>query len=170
MESVLFYFAYGSNMSSLRLQQRVPSAESLGCYQVGGHQLTFNKLGVDGSAKCTIEAHTDPSHKVYGVLFTLDRAHLGHLDEAEGLGEEYHHKHIVVANLDGHEVEALTYCATQIEKDIVPFSWYHEHVLRGAIQHQLPEWYIEQFITSVESQADPDLHRHLKETAIHFLK
>lgn len=46
------YFAYGSNMSLLRLWQRVPSAVRIGVFTLQGHQLRFHKLGKDGSGKC----------------------------------------------------------------------------------------------------------------------
>ena len=41
------YFAYGSNMSFARLQARVPSARSLGCYALRQHDLRFHKSGLE---------------------------------------------------------------------------------------------------------------------------
>ena len=36
------YFAHGSNMSLLRLKERVPSAKKLGIVTLKSHQLRFN--------------------------------------------------------------------------------------------------------------------------------
>ena len=43
------YFAYGSNMSLARLQERVPSARKLEIVTLKNHQLRFNMSGTDGS-------------------------------------------------------------------------------------------------------------------------
>ena len=38
------YFAYGSNMSLVRLRERVPSAERLGVFILAEYQLRFHKF------------------------------------------------------------------------------------------------------------------------------
>ena len=37
------YFAYGSNMSIVRLKQRVPSAQKVGIVTLKNHQLRFSR-------------------------------------------------------------------------------------------------------------------------------
>jgi len=36
----------------------------------------------------------------------------------------------------------ITYFATDIEKSVIPYHWYKQHVLRGALEHNLPRDYI----------------------------
>ena len=50
----LLYFAYGSNMSSVRLRARVNSAQPLGVARLPGHRLRWHMHSLDGSGKCDI--------------------------------------------------------------------------------------------------------------------
>ena len=63
------YFAYGSNMSSARLRDRIPDAQSIGRAHWPGMRLAFNKVGVDGSGKANLVA--DPGSVAWGVLFKI---------------------------------------------------------------------------------------------------
>ena len=67
------YFAYGSNMSLLRLRERVPSAERLGVFKLEQHVLRFHKIGIDGSGKCDAFLTEDPNASVIGALFEIDK-------------------------------------------------------------------------------------------------
>lgn len=164
----MLYFAYGSNMSLNRLKRRVPSARSLGCHFLPKHKLTFHKLGKDGSAKCDITETQKQDSRVFGVLFEMDKCHLPNLDKAEGLGKGYRHNPIEAFDKHGRSYQALSYKALAVSENHLPFTWYHEHVLRGAIEHNLPQWYVEQHILGVETKPDPNLTRLLKETSVHF--
>jgi hypothetical protein len=44
--------------------------------------------------------------------------------------------------------------------------WYKEHVIRGAIENELPEEYIK-VIDTVDTITDPDIERHDKELSIY---
>ena len=91
---LLNYFAYGSNMSLARMGQRVPSAVSKGLAVLEQHQLCFHKVSVDGSAKCDAFFTRDPTHRVFGVLYTIDQDHKTLLNEFEGVGRGYEEKAI----------------------------------------------------------------------------
>ena len=62
-----YYFAYGSNMSRARLQERVPEARSLGRAQLPGFGLRWNKPGRDDSGKANIVPAE--AEIVWGVLY-----------------------------------------------------------------------------------------------------
>jgi gamma-glutamylcyclotransferase len=54
-EAVTFLnFAYGSNMLSARLRERVPSARPAGTACLPGFSLRWHKVSVDGSGKCNV--------------------------------------------------------------------------------------------------------------------
>lgn len=135
----MYYFAYGSNMSTSRLRERVPSAEALGCYALDEHDLRFHKSSKDGSGKCDAYFTSDPKDVIYGVLFKINPAEKSALDRVEGLGHGYDVKEITVTAHDGTRVTATTYVATQIDMKLKPYSWYVNHVLVGAKEAVLPE-------------------------------
>ncbi len=136
------YFAYGSNMSSLRLKQRVPSARALGRAKLVGHSLAWHKIGQDGTGKCDVVEASDES-RVWGVLYDIEPAERRLLDRAEDLGRGYAEKIVdVVVDGDDQPVRAYTYRALQIDSTLQPFSCYKTHVLTGAREHELPAEYV----------------------------
>ena len=162
-EESFHYFAYGSNMFTRRLRARVPSARPVGTGYVPEHQLRWHKRShKDGSAKCDLHWTGDKRHRVYGVLFTMSRADKANLDRAEGLGNGYGEKTVVVITPSG-PCPAGTYYATAIDPQRRPFGWYKRLVLEGAMEHRLPESYIA-FLKSAESVHDPDPARIQRET------
>ncbi len=149
-------------MSLRRLQARVPAARVLGAAILPGYSLRFHKSGRDGSAKCDAFHTADLADAIHGVLFHIDPAGKFVLDRVEGLGAGYDEKQITLAC--GRR--ALTYVATHIDDDLLPYHWYKQHVLTGAREACLPADYI----AAIDSQpaiADPDAARHATEIAIH---
>jgi len=160
------YFAYGSNMSLLRLRKRVPSASRLGVFFLEKHELRFHKWNVDGSGKCDAYSTGQSSHVVMGALFEIDKAHKPALDRAEGLGNGYEEKYVQVKSPYGDSCEAFTYYATTIDPSLKPYSWYLNHVLVGAQETQLTAPYL-QALRSTQCIEDPDTLRDAKERAIY---
>jgi len=149
------YFAYGSNMSLRRLQQRTPSAKALGQFTLSCHDLRFHKAGQDGSGKCDAFYTGSADDLVYGVVFELAAAEKYILDQAEDLGGGYEEKQVYVVNKAGLFIESAIYYATLIDADLKPYSWYKNHVITGAKESNLAGEYIER-IMRVESIEDPD--------------
>ncbi len=161
----LYYFAYGSNMSVARLQQRTPSAIPVGICSLAGHQLRFHKRGRDGSAKCDAYATGGQKDLTWGRLYTLDVAEKPLLDQVEGLGYGYEQK-IIELELDGRQIDACTYVATDVDDGLQPFHWYKHHVLVGAREAGLADEYLT-MIENVESVPDDDRRRTEQEMSIH---
>jgi len=163
----VFYFAYGSNMSSPRFVSRAPSAQFEGIGFLYGHRLCFHKVGFrDGSGKCDAYKTDSSGEYVAGVLYTIDRKHTATLHALEGVGAGYEIKDAEITMPSGSTVTAFTYYATRINPALKPFHWYKHHVLHGARQNSLPSEYIEQ-IQDVSSIDDPDHSRALKELSIY---
>lgn len=160
------YFAYGSNMSLRRLQARIDAVQPLGVHTLAQHQLRFHKVGVDGSAKCDAFFTGQLAHAIHGVLYQIDRAGKAVLDRIEGLGAGYEEKTVEVAGPGGHVVEAITYYATHIDAELLPFHWYKQHVLVGARETRLPEHYIAH-IESATARDDPDALRHAQQLSLY---
>lgn len=166
MTGEVHYFAYGSNMSRMRLKARVQSAEPLGIAILTGHRLRFHKVGKDGSAKCDA-MHTGTSRDaVPGVLYRMEVEELALLDRIEGRGTGYDRHTLIVTDSTGQEMAAETYIATRIDASLQPFSWYLEHVLQGALAAGLPDDHVAE-IRAVPVARDPDAQRHARELAIY---
>lgn len=160
------YFAYGSNMSTARLRERIPSARPLGTATLAGYVLRFHKRSRDKSGKCNAFATVD-GQSVVGVLFSFDPAERTKLDVAEGLGNGYEHATVTVINDQGRRRKVLTYLASPevIDDSLMPYSWYKDFVLAGCAEHGLPADYVAAYVQSVEAVEDPDRTRDAKERA-----
>lgn len=164
LPAFLINFAYGSNMCSRRLQQRVPSARALGPGTLAGHRLAWHKKGRDGSAKCDLVETGDPADQAWGVLFVIASAEKPALDRAEGLGHGYLEKTVQIASA-GTAVPAFVYCATDIDTTLRPFDWYRALVLAGAREHGLPLSCV-RGIQAVAAVADADIERARRHFAL----
>ncbi|MBW0145900.1 gamma-glutamylcyclotransferase family protein [Marinobacter arenosus] len=161
------YFAYGSNMSLLRLRERVPGAERKGMFTLVGHSLRFHKSSEkDGSAKCDALFTGKADDCVIGALFEIPEGEKGPLDRAEGLGFGYQEKLVTVIDDQGNSLEAFTYYATNIDPTLLPYSWYLHHVIHGARETGVPADYLDA-ISATQSQEDPDRERDARERAIY---
>lgn len=163
----MYYFAYGSNMSTLRLKQRTASARPVARARLPGHRLAFHKFSkVDLSGKCDIPQSDDPEHYVIGVVFEIDPREKTLLDSIEGLGKGYEIKEVTVIGENNNRYRAFAYYATKIDSRLKPYHWYKEHVLRGAREHGFPIDYID-WLEEIESINDPDPDRSIAQLGIY---
>ena len=158
----MLYFAFGSNMSSKRLGERISSIRFISTARLDKHQLTFNKKSRDGSGKCDAVYTGDQDDRVFGVLFEIDESELKTLDKVEGVNFGYEQKDVNVTTSTDELQQAIMYSATDTETGLQPYSWYKEHVLQGAREYGLPEIYIQE-IESVDTIPDPDIMRSEQE-------
>ncbi|MDH3328502.1 MAG: gamma-glutamylcyclotransferase [Desulfobulbaceae bacterium] len=162
----MLYFAYGSNLSIARLQQRVPSSRLVATGRLRRHSLVFHKIGRDGSAKCNAYYTGNPEDYTLGAVYSIAPSHKPLLDKAEGLGNGYEIKHVTVMTDTGAEFSPFLYSATEIDRHRKPFHWYKEHVLRGMREHGFPAQYLSR-AAAVESIADNDSARTERELQIY---
>ena len=162
-------FSYGSNMSLGRLINRVSSAEVISFGFLERHKLKFHKKSIDGSGKCNAYFTDEPNDKIYGVIYSIKETDLNKLDRCEGRGSGYEKKDVIIKRINSDGIKAFTYCATDLEKGLKPYTWYKYHVLHGAVENSLPPDYIS-FIDSVHSKADPDKERVADELSIYSWK
>jgi gamma-glutamylcyclotransferase (GGCT)/AIG2-like uncharacterized protein YtfP len=130
------YFAYGSNMSSRRLQERVGSARALGPARLAGMAWRCNKRGADGTAKANLVA--EAGAETWGVLFEFEPAAWALLDRAEG---GYRRIPVRVETRAGEWIEAETYVSDRLV-DVPPAPDYARWILEGAREHGLPAAWI----------------------------
>lgn len=162
----LNYFAFGSNLSSPRLLQRIPQASKHCVATLHGHRLRWHKSGHDRSGKCDIDRTGNHQDLVYGVVYRMRHEDKLELDVYEGVGRGYERRQVRIVTEYGESLEAFTYYATDIDRRLQPYHWYKEHVLRGALEHDLPEFYVE-YIRAVAAIHDDDSERHIRELSIY---
>ncbi|TVR26077.1 MAG: gamma-glutamylcyclotransferase [Balneolaceae bacterium] len=160
------YFAYGSNMSLQRLRERLPDAEYLGSHTLINHDLRFHKIGQDGSGKCDAFYTRNPDDYILGVLYEISVSDKRTLDNKEGLGYGYSDKNVTLFDGSGRKTEAFTYFATGVDPSLKPFSWYKQHVLKGAREASFPESYKEK-IDAVKEIRDPDKQRAARQLSVY---
>ncbi len=133
-----YYFAYGSNMSQQRLQQRVGNVASLGLAKLDQYRFAFNKRGSDGTGKANIIA--DANASVEGVVYRITDAQLDKLDRFEGSPKHYVRKNIQVEHPQKGFIQAITYIANPDQTtshSIKPSQEYLNHILLGAKENNL---------------------------------
>lgn len=134
----MYYFAYGSNMSSARLRQRIPIMQIVGQAYLCGYTMRCTKRGKDGTGKANL--HPDPAGIVWGVLYQLTADALTLLDTFE---PNYAHLAVTV-----HTAPVLvtyparTYISTHLLATPCVTREYHRYLIAGAHEHQLPAAYI----------------------------
>jgi gamma-glutamylcyclotransferase len=160
------YFAYGSNLCTGRLRERVP-CEFVTIAKLPCHQLRFHKLSKKDRSSKGDAFHTGvATDEVWGVVFKIPAFKKTVLDGFEGLGYGYQDAEVVVITPTGEPLHVRTYVADPgfICEKLAPYSWYMAYVLAGAIEHGLPPGYIAGAIESVAALEDPDNKRHAEET------
>ncbi len=162
----MLYFAYGSNMSSLRLRDRLKSATRVTLARLPGHRLAFHKVGDDGSGKCDAWSTGNPADQVCGVVFDIAAVEKAILDRIEGLGVGYEEESVGLLTTGHGVLQAFTYRALRVDPALRPYHWYKEHVLVGAREHRLPDAYVQQ-IELVSAIDDPDEVRSTRENWIY---
>ena len=128
------YFAYGSNMDSAQMRSRVPDARPLGRVRLAGYRFRCNKIGRDGSAKANVEVAV--GHEVWGVLFELSDEGLVALDRYEG---GYRRAEATVWREEAPVAGVHVYVSTRTSAELWPTRAYRERMIRGALEHELPE-------------------------------
>jgi gamma-glutamylcyclotransferase (GGCT)/AIG2-like uncharacterized protein YtfP len=155
------YFAYGSNMSTPRLRERVPSCEFIVAAKLQGYQLRFHKRSSDNSSKCNAFYTGVETDFIWGTVFNIFAVEKKSLDKAEGLGHGYNEKTVDLITTSGEHLNAITYYAesTAIAEGLAPYTWYKDLVLNGATEHGLPADYVTLSIEVVTPTKDPDASR-----------
>jgi gamma-glutamylcyclotransferase (GGCT)/AIG2-like uncharacterized protein YtfP len=156
---MLYYFAYGSNLHPLRLQQRVPSAVLIGTTELAGYQLKFHKRGQDDSAKCTLYK-TESVDKIYGAVFQITTTDKPILDKFEGKNFGYEEQ-VISLNIENQTLDCFCYMAQTdyLTTELQPFAWYKKLVKLGAEFHHFPRQYITVYIDSIPAISDSNVER-----------
>ncbi len=143
----IYYFTYGSNMLSERMNERIPVAKLAGKACLQNWKLVWDKISKDDSAKANLKAEVGCA--VWGVIYCLSEQEMKLLDKIEG---GYQRTEVVI-QLHGESCSAITFVSEKRDPHLLPYDWYKELVLKGAREHSLPLAYIDE-IAGIESKPD----------------
>jgi cation transport regulator ChaC len=142
--SALWYFAYGSNMSSAIFLERR-----------GMHPLVTRRARLDGFSLCfslpvgdgergVANVQMAPGAHVWGVAYLVAACECDHLDRTEGVPAGFYERIPVTPCLDdGTRLEAFTYRSTRAVDGRKPSARYIGLLLDGARRHGLPAEYVQ---------------------------
>jgi len=143
------YFAYGSNLVSARMRERVASARFHCVARLDGHRVSFGKLGRDGSGKATLVEEDGAC--AWGAVYALDPADWKALDRFE---PGYLRIAVTLASEVRGRLVATTYRAPETAPDPAAFAWYKQTVIAGALEHGLPAAYVDR-LRGLPERPDP---------------
>ena len=139
-------FAYGANMNSRQLTQRCASPERVSAAYLPDYRMEFygHSEEWDGALETAIET---PGQALWGVLYALNDMDWEQLDlwqdaRFDGAGAYFHYP-VTVFDPRGAAHEARLFKKDVLDSPLPPSAEYMSHILRGAIQNQLPQPYID---------------------------
>ncbi len=139
------YFAYGSNMHPVQMQERCPSADFKGICELKGFRLIFNRKGSHRQgAVASVEPGDPQEDLVMGVLWEIPSEDLARMDSIENPIEKplaYVRVAVPVACQDQASKYAWIYMAFPDGLMLEPDPEYLDIILDGAIKVGLPESY-----------------------------
>ena len=136
------YFGYGSNLLTERIHINNPSAKFVSIASLDNYKLTFGyKSKRWGGAAATIVPAI--GFKVWGVLWALSMEHLASLDKQEGVPKIYERIKVSVVSPELQRYNAWSYnLVTGLDADPIPSAVYQKVILKGAMEHGLPDEYL----------------------------
>lgn len=149
------YFAYGSNLSSLRIHLDNPSAEKIGIGKLMDYELYFGVIGGKDdnlwSGGCA-SIREKLGKEVWGVVWRIDLVDLPNLDRQE---KGYVSKTVTVKMSYGESLICCTYKFPECCL-LPPTPAYKDICIEGAREHHLPEEYITKLL-AVEDNGNHEI-------------
>ena len=141
-----FYFAYGSNLSLEKMNEKCTKPRVLSIARLAGHRIEFYEHSViwDGAVETLVP---DAKSEVWGVLYELAVYAWDQLDNCEdvrldGTGEYFHYP-VQVFDEEKTVVYADVYKKARLGEAKLPSTEYLDIIIQGAKEQGLPEDYIE---------------------------
>ena len=146
----MLYFAYGSNMNWLQMQDRCPSARFLHLAVLPDYQLAFTRKSIKRGCGVA-DVVPAPGQNVWGVVYEISNRDVENLDRSEGYrsGRErnsyWRRECLVLLMGDERRPQKLfAYFGDPQSKPPGPNAEYKELIVSGARQWHPPNDYIRQ--------------------------
>lgn len=139
----LFYFAYGSNLDTLRKEERTGRIREARMARLKDYRLAFNKRASGGGVFANVVRQ--PGSEVWGVAYRCRPEALDQMDRYEGVpGRHYVRSQVEVEATGKDVIQAITYIAGAefICPEGRPHTAYLRRIILGAKAHGLPSEYV----------------------------
>ena len=122
----MLIFAYGSNMVSVHLKNRIPSCRVVSTGRLFRYLIIFNKMGNDGSAKANALYTGQEEDIIQGVIYKIDTLEKPILDRIKSLGCGYREKYEWITDRENIKQYVQLYVAKKgrILDRLAPFDCY----------------------------------------------
>ena len=129
IEKMLNYFAFGSNMSAQRMNDRLGWSPSRTGAILNDYVMVFNKHSNDGGKANIMYS---PGNLVEGIIYSVNEEDLLILDKYEGVAtEQYKRYYIKVRDNNKQPIAAVAYKALNTGKVFAPTEEYLNYILEG---------------------------------------
>jgi gamma-glutamylcyclotransferase len=132
-----YYFAYGSNMDTPQMQQRLEAVRIVGQARFKGYRLVFDKISKDRTGKANLLK--DEQSEVWGVVYEMTDEQMRKLDSFE---RGYDRAKVEVELDNGKRLQVYTYISEKRDPSLRPKTEYVNTIINGANKHGLPKEYI----------------------------
>lgn len=140
--TVLWYFAYGSNVDpETFLGRRRMRPSDARRAALPGWELVFD-LPVGPGERGVANLRAAPREVVHGVAWAIDARQAEHLDRTEGVPQGFYARRDVTLDSDGGSLDAFAYVSSLGRPGRRPSRRYLGLLLRGARHHALPDAWI----------------------------
>ena len=167
-ENSVFYFAYGSNMSSSVFVHgmRGIKPQSSERAVLKGYRLAFSEPGYPIFEPAYANVEKDDAAHCEGVLYRITPEEMDWLDHTEG-GRAYNIIHVPVEGVVSGTVTAQTFTSKAVAHGLLPSKRYIDILILGAEEHGLSEMWI----TMLKNQryVDRTHLRHLRSIVLAFI-
>jgi hypothetical protein len=141
-QQVMWYFAYGANMSSDVFEvRRGMGALDKRTGRLHGFSLVFNQPGIPWIEPAFANIRSNPDGEVQGVLWQISAEDFAKLDIQEGGGDAYERLTVKVNTTLG-PVEAYTYITHNVIPGLKPSGRYLDLLIDGGLDVGLDPEYI----------------------------
>jgi gamma-glutamylcyclotransferase (GGCT)/AIG2-like uncharacterized protein YtfP len=144
--NAMYYFAYGSNLSSNFIRDYTPSAEFVMKAELPNYKVEFRHYSenLGGGISSIVEM---PGNLVKGVIYEVPESELEALDILESVPEGlYRRDTFMVMGEDGRWHRADLYRVSTPTGPYAPSTSYVDYMIEGAREHGLDADYVEQLV------------------------
>jgi len=157
--STVWYFAYGSNMQRATLRgRRGLEPDCAVAARIAGWRLVFDKPPLLPIGESFANLVADPGGEVFGVLYALSADEFEHVELTEGVRiGNYGRLEVEACPLAGADraVAAVTLASQRRDASLMPSTRYMGLLIEGAIEHCLPDRYVE-WLRSVPARQESE--------------
>ena len=132
----MLYFAYGSNLSTKRISDRLGKIKIIQNYILRGYKLTFDAGLHNGFANIVYTGNIKDS--VPGVIYQISKRQLRQLDIHEGVWNKCYERFYLTIDGLSEDVQVYISVNEKYRTSEYPRLYYIEYLLIGYKEHGIP--------------------------------